>query len=338
MLLIGSVAGAQDPLMQRIEPSCLMSDRPLDPSVSAAAGLPAATAIPAEPGLSPLAGETVTVEPGFFEMPRDTRSGMFQKLSVDGTWLAGGGTGGLGLSDLDARLMLALPAPPRQWPMVITPGWATHFLDAPGRDLPARVDDAYAEFRWLPRLSPRLLLDLTVTPGVYRDFEQSTGDGLRVTAHGAAVWAWSTRAKLVLGLAYLDRPDLNYLPIGGLMWNPDERWQLDLLFPQPKIARRLRALGPQGEPTAGAGDVEDWFYIAGEFGDWLWAIRREDGTRDTVAYRDCRLLLGLERRAIGKLDARIEVGYVFSRKLEYLSDSSESSPDGTLLLRGGLTY
>lgn len=264
--------------------------------------------------------------------PRDVRPGMFQRLIFAGTWIAPDGVEGLGLSDLELRSVLALPCPTRECPMVFTPGFAVHYVDAPGFDLPPRLYDAFCEFRWLPKLTDRLMFDLAVTPGVYRDFEQDTSDGLRTTAHAAGVWTWTPAAKLVLGVSYLDRTDINVLPIGGLIWTPDPEWKLDLLFPQPKIARRFYGCGHYGS------DVEDWLYVAGEFGDWTWAITRGDGVRDEAEYRDARLLLGLERRAIGALDARFEVGYVFARKLRYTSGLAEVEPNPGLLLRAGIEY
>jgi hypothetical protein len=236
------------------------------------------------------------------------------------------------MSDLELKAILALPCPTREWPLLITPSFAEHWLDAPGSDLPARLGDAAIDFRWLPQLTPRLRLDLAVTPGVYRDFDQHTNDGLRVTSHAAGIWTWTPTAKLVLGASYLDRSDLNVIPIGGLIWTPTPDWQLDLLFPQPKIWRRLHSWGEQ------ARDGEDWAYVAGEFGDWAWAVRRSDGTLDTAEYRDARLLLGVERKVRDGLSGRLEVGYVFSRKLRYTSGQGEFEPHGALLLRAGVDY
>ena len=67
-------------------------------------------------------------------------------------------------------------------------------------------------------------------------------------------------------------------------------------------------------------------------------IQRADGTQDKIAYRDVRFMLGLERKVIHGLGACVELGYVFSRKLTYYSNTPELDPAGTLLLRGGLNY
>jgi hypothetical protein len=261
-----------------------------------------------------------------------TRSGMFQRLTVNGTWISSGGADGMGMSDVELKAIFALPCPTREWPLLITPGVAEHWLDAPGTDLPTRLGDTYIDFRWLPKLTPRLMLDLAVTPGVYRDFDQHTDDGLRITSHAAGVWTWTPTAKLVLGASYLDRSDLNVIPIGGLIWTPTPDWQLDLLFPQPKIWRRLHSSLERDS------DAENWVYVAGEFGDWAWAVRRSNGTLDTAEYRDARLLLGVERKVHGGLNGRLEVGYVFSRKLRYTSGEGELDPHGAVLLRAGVDF
>lgn len=303
---------------------------PPDRSPGALGGqnLPPPQALPPAVELTP----GPTVPPLEEEVPRGVRPGMFQRAILSGTWINPDGISGLGMSDVELKGIFALPCPTREWPLVITPGFATHWIDAPGADLPPRLYDAYAEFRWLPKLAPRLMLDLAVTPGVFRDFDQHTGDGLRVTSHAAAVWTWLPTTKLVLGASYLDRSDLNVIPVGGLIWTPNPDWDFELLFPQPKIARRFHCCGEH------AADVEDWFYIAGEFGDWVWAIQHGDGTLDKAEYRDARLLLGIERKVCGGLSGRLEVGYVFARKLRYTSGLPGFEPNDALLLRAGVDY
>ena len=259
---------------------------------------------------------------------------MFQKLLLDGMWMPRQGENGLGMSDVGLKCVLAVPCPTRDWPLLLIPGFAVNFLDAaPAFGLPPRVYDAYAMFRWVPRLGSRLMFDVAVTPGVYRDFDQRTGDGLRVTSHAAVVWNWTPRVKLVAGAMYLDRRDWNILPLGGMIWEPDPDFQCELLFPQPRIARRIGWFGRTGE------DVQDWLYVAGEFGDSIWAIQCPGGVEDRVAYSDIRAFLGMERKVIGSASGRIEVGYVFNRKLvSYDTATPESFPSNTLMLRAGMNY
>jgi len=267
------------------------------------------------------------------DLPPDARNGMFQKLIVTANYLPGGGSNQLGVAEVDLRTMLALPIPSRKAPLLITPGFGTYFLQRPATpDLPPQLHDAYIQFRWMRRWHPRLGTDVAITPGVYGDFNASAGDSIRLPGHGAALWTWNDRWKVLLGCAYLDRLETNILPIGGLIWTPNEDVNYEMVFPKPKLAHRVRWSGACDDQT------QDWVYLAGEFGGSAWAIRRADGSDDEVDYRDWRVLLGIERKAIGRLDYRCEIGYVFARRFLYDSSSVEYEPDDTIMVRLGATY
>jgi hypothetical protein len=268
------------------------------------------------------------------ELPPDARPGMFQKLVFDGQWLPRtGGSDGLGLSSMQLRTILAVPIPSREYPLIITPGFAVHYFDGPaGPDLPARVYDAYAQLRWMRRLGSRWGIDLAVTQGVFSDFQQATCVNYRIMGHAVAAWTYSDTLKFVLGAAYTDRLSAEVLPVCGLIWNPHDEVKYELVFPHPRIARRFYTFG------AYADDVQDWLYLAGEFGGGIWTIERTSGALDRFDYTDFRAVLGLERKVIGGLDARLEVAYVFRREIRYESGTPGLKPPDTVMLRGGLTY
>ena len=216
---------------------------------------------------------------------------------------------------------------------MITPGFEVDYLQGPrDADLPPRLFDGYVDFRWLSQVTPKLGLDLAITPGVYSDFDQESGKAFRLQGHGAAAWTWNETTKFVVGAAYLDRPDIELIAIGGVIWTPTDDWKFDLIFPHPKISRRVYWFGRGGD------DVQNWAYIAGEFNGDAWAVRRSDGTDDQVVLSDYRLVLGLEHRVLGGLTSRLEIGYVFGRRIKYASDTPDFHPTDTVMLRGGLTY
>lgn len=272
------------------------------------------------------------VEPENPDRPPDARDGVFQKLIFTSTWLHSGTAAGFGIAEQELKTVLGFPIPSRRSPLVVTPGFSVAYLDEPaGVDLPARVYAATVQFRWWKRFTPRFGIDFAVTPGVFSDFEHSSDDALRFPGHVAARFEWTPNLDLVLGAAYLDRDDVSVLPIGGLIWTPYEDLKLELVAPRPRIAHRVYWWGARTE------EVQDWAYLAGEFGGGTWAVRRAIG-EDVVTYHDFRVILGLERKALGGLDGRLEIGYVFGRKIEFHTPTPDVEPEDTVMVRAGLTY
>lgn len=267
------------------------------------------------------------------EPPNDYRKGFFQKLLFTGAWFPKGGEQGLGVSEMELQGWFALPCPTAKSPLFLIPGFGVHYLDGPtAPDLPPRLYDSYFELRWMSMLGEHLGAELSVRPGVFGDFEHDSDDAFRIDYRAVGMWQFTPRFKLVAGAAYLDRESVRLVPIGGVLWTPTDRWRLDLLFPQPKLARRIYTFGAVGLLT------QDWLYLKGEFGNGTWAITRASGASDVIESRDLRLILGVERKAIGEPDLWLEVGYVFDRKIEYRSSTPDFHPSDTLLLRGGVIY
>ncbi len=267
------------------------------------------------------------------QFPPAPPESILQSVYFTGTWLPAAG-GDLGMSDLELGVTLGFPLPTRESPLLISPYFATHFLDGPASpDLPARVYDASVQFRWLRPVGERWTADLAVSPGVHSDFESGDSEMFRITGHGLGIYQWSPTMKLILGIVYLDRDDVSLLPAGGILWTPNDAWRLELMAPRPRVARRIL-------PCYGDLCNEYWGYVAGEFGGGSWSIQRASGAQDVVMVRDYRVILGIERKSppgSGRLKGRVEVGYVFARDVEYRSATPDFEPDSTLMLRFGVS-
>lgn len=259
------------------------------------------------------------------------KSGFFQKLNVQATVIDPAASSGFALTEIETALTVAVPAPTRDFPLLISPTFEARFLDGPvAPDLPPTLYTAGVDFMWVPTVGDRLRGLISVAPMVYSDFETQDADMFRVTGKGIVQWdVIPEQLQLVGGVLYLNRDDVRLLPVAGVIWNPNAYWNFELLFPRPRIARLI---------NYGA-EHSDWVYLLGEFGGNTWSVLRESGEQDKVTLRDVRLMLGLERRKNGGVNYRFEVGYVFAREIEYLSATTpDFAPADTLLLRVGTTF
>jgi hypothetical protein len=300
---------------------------------------------------SPLTGVTT-----FDQWPR-----FLQQVRLRHTWLNREGLHGLGwnASELSGTFLIPFFFP-QNAPLLLTPGFAAHFTDGPGgavlfdpfapapglsrsgsgADLPSRLYDAFLDVGWTPQLTTGLSADVGFRAGLYSDFQDIRKESWRFQGRGFGVWRTSDTHQWRAGVIFVDRVDIKLIPAGGLIWTPggpngNIRWEI--LFPNPKLAQRLTTWH----------NTDVWWYVAGEYGGGSWAVSRPvlntfSGVRrdfdDEVDYNDIRILLGIETVSHYGLKALFEVGYVFNRKLDYVSNAFDFEPKETFLVRGGLTY
>jgi hypothetical protein len=275
----------------------------------------------------PLAVEDDIAPP--FDGPKlsSFKNGFFQKFSLSATWLAGEPSPTkLGIVETESFVTVAVPFPTTEWPLLITPYLQVRSLSGPTTpELPATLYETYVDFLWVPRLSPSLLGILALTPSLYSDFEAASDDGFRFAGKGLIRWdIRDEQLQLLAGVLYLNREDIRLLPAGGIIWRPTPEYDLEFIFPRPKLARRLSFTESS----------TDWLYFAGEFGGNSFAVSSNAGVRDTVTLRDWRVMAGWERRRDGGAGVRVEAGYVFSRSVEFLHTATpDFHPDNTFLLR-----
>lgn len=272
-------------------------------------------------------GDELTMESGRIS---SHKNGFFQKLAVNSAWIDRGDGNNLGLIENETFVTVALPLPSRDFPLLITSGFDLVLLDGPtAPDLPPRLYDVYLDFLWLPKLSDRWLGILSVAPGVYSDFDSLQDDAFRVKAKALTRYDLvPQRLQVLLGVLYLNRNDVNWLPAGGLIWDPNDDVHLELVFPRPQFAYRFTTTGL----------FEDWVYLAGEFGGDTWSIRRGPDLFDAVTYVDWRVFFGVERRRPGGAAHRLEVGYVFEREIKFDSPLPDHSFDDTFMVRAGFDF
>ncbi len=279
--------------------------------------------------------ESEPLDPGD-ELTMDTgriashKSGFFQKLAFNSAWIYRGGDQSLGLIENEAFVTVAVPLPSRDFPLLITTGFDLIQLDGPQwPDMPVRLYDAYVDFMWLPKLSERWIGILSLAPGVYSDFDSLQDDAFRLKAKALARFDWVPgQVQVLFGILYLNRNDVNWLPAGGIIWDPHEDVHLELVFPRPKLAYRFTSTGL----------FEDWVYVAGEFGGDTWSIRRGSDTFDLITYVDWRAFLGVERVRPGGAAMRLEAGYVFGRELQFDSATPDASYGDTFMVRAGIDF
>jgi hypothetical protein len=266
---------------------------------------------------------------------------VLQRIEFNYLFMPGNAQRELGINDLELSATFALPLfYNTQTPLLITPGFAIHYWDGPKTfapffaDLPPRTFDTYLEAAWNPQFSPWLGAELAIRIGIYSDFTRITAESIRFPAKGMIVMALTPSFKLKAGVWYLDRVRVKLLPAGGFIWTPHDDIRFEILFPDPKIAKRLAVWY----------NTEWWAFLRGEYGGGSWTVKRAPvslvpGIIDQFDYNDIRVALGLEWTRVNGLSGIVEAGLAFERELRYASGVPRTFfLNSTVFVHAGIAY
>lgn len=236
------------------------------------------------------------------------RKAFYQRSSFGGGWIAKDGDGGLGSSYFNASIATTVGKPSNV--VLISPSFEADYLDGPAFiDVPSKLYSTSMTLVWRWEMNERWGTVVSVIPGFYSDFESSDAMGFRLTGLVAISYTVLPDCLNVYGgVVYLDRNDYQLIPAAGLTWTPSADFRVDLIFPKPKIAKRVGHI-----PYVN----EDWLYVSGGFGGGTWDVERTAGGFDELTLSDLRLTVGLERIVEGGTGWYAEIGYIFQRELEY---------------------
>ena len=261
---------------------------------------------------------------------RRNRQAMVQSVALTGGYVARDSDDSFGYSFASSAITLVAPLGHEDRLLVAVPRFRTDWVDGPiAVDMPSRLYSASVDFGFRWKVSPGWALICGVQPGWYND-DQSDSSGQRL---GALLLISHEVVPEILtlsaGVARLDRNDVNIIPTVGATWTPNPETRFDLVFPRPKISRRIGHV-PYMQ--------EDWAYIGASFGGGTWAVRRSSGMDDELTSRDFRLSVGVERILDGGSGFNAEVGYVFNRNIEYSSDEIQVDFGNSFIIETGIRF
>jgi hypothetical protein len=181
---------------------------------------------------------------------------------------------------------------------------------------------AFLDFGMQPKFNDIFSLIAWGRFGVFSDFENVSSDAWRYQGRLEGVGVLSPEMQLHAGVIYYGRARIKMLPTIGVVWTPDENWVLRLVFPNPKVSRRLWT-----------GQQADWWgYVHLDYGGGSWDIKGL-GLTD---YNDIRLGVGIEFAAPSRIGGYFEFGGSLDREL-YSSASRKSLP-AVLYLKTGFIF
>ncbi|HEX6985053.1 MAG TPA: hypothetical protein VF170_06730, partial [Planctomycetaceae bacterium] len=204
---------------------------------------------------------------------------------------AGGGYGEVDVFEFDADMPWASPAGTGDV-FTFTPQFDMRLFDGPGSPpgRPGFPNDLYRfgwdfEYAWTNPGS-RWSWEVGFNPSINTDFERSlTHEAINWDGRAVGFYKASPTLTVALGAMYWDRVDDRILPYAGVIWLPNDRLELRLVFPDPRISYFIGHMW--GKPT--------WVYARAEYDVEAYEVEVPPGTRNQIELEDWRFLLGARK-------------------------------------------
>jgi len=238
------------------------------------------------------------------------------------------GQGHLAVQQYDGALKYVSMLGP-DWVLSNTAEGGARIWDGPAKpDLPGSV----FRFGWdLLLHSPqygRWSAQLDFNPSINSDLNASLGrEAFNLDANATAFYMVSRQLTLVMGVQYWDRVDNIIIPNAGIVWNPNDRLEVRLLFPKSRISYFIGNHGPAAH----------WLYATGEYHTEAYQVSMPGSSHDQIQMTDWRVAVGL-RSDHSWYDKYIEVGYVFGRQVEFLNSVPSFNLGDGIMARMGVRF
>lgn len=281
-------------------------------------------------GYSPNAGTNDWLNQ--FENGRYLR--VIQEVHYRHTWLEGNDSAEVDIHDAEVGFTLNWPNFLGSGePLQLSPTFIFHFWDGPQppsvADLPSRAYSAFLAAAWSTPTNQNFGGEVVSSLGVYTDFNTFTTRSLRVKGTGLGWVRLTSNMTAKFGVSYINRLDVKLFPAGGLFWQPNDRLNMELFFPSPKISYKLQQIG----------NTELTGYLTAGYGGDSWTIQRTAGFSDQVDLIDIRVMAGIEFVGFRGLRGFFEAGYAFDRELLYRATPAQSIRlSDSAILRAGFLF
>lgn len=264
-----------------------------------------------------------------------------QNLGLDVTWIVSGASKkNMGLFRFDVCMDVPLPYFARQEnALFFEPRFAMNLFNGPKGDFDGKYEsltsnefDVSLGLRWLPKfqlnkMATPLEFDFFFSVGLYTDFKSIKGRSFRFPSWAYLSLDLTNNIKAKIGVWVLDRVRYTILPSGGVIWTPNDRWEFQILFPNPRVTYR--------PVNAVLKDMS--LFARGEYGGGSWTVKTDDGTY-RKDYNDYRILLGLDWRGPANGIGFFEFGGSFGRELYFNKGVGSYKIHPGFILQAGLHF
>ena len=214
--------------------------------------------------------------------------------------------------------------------ITVTPSIGIHQgLGTADTKLEEELIDLQVDVAWMHQLDERWRMRMELGAGIYSDGDiEKELDALRVTGMSLFTYEASRDIQVVMGAAFLNLHNQEFYPVAGVIWQPLDHLQFEIVFPEWKLA------GFIAEQQEG----EIWSYVGGGFFGRTWRVQRSRVGEDLATFSDWRVNVGMEKRHISGITCFVEIGCVFDRELRYRSHVGNFDADELAYVRAGMHF
>lgn len=150
-----------------------------------------------------------------------------------------------------------------------------------------------------------------ISPTLYK-FDDIGGNDIGISGGLMVEWEYSPAVKWMFGLMVMPDNDLPVLPVVGVDWRINERWELQLMFLDPRL---VYTLNDQWKIHAGMGlNFGTTFRTSDTLGTSIGLPRFNDALG---SYSDMRIGAGVEYQLNKSWSFEAEAGYSMNREIDY---------------------